>query len=133
MRLVIETRRADIYEYAKKNLTALIRGHLPQSEFQLKSVSNRKDVYKRRDEFDCLVYYRCASMARRIKKIPFFVYWLILKQQGLFTRANFNDAFNRELRPQASWIKDAEKIIVRLSEDSELKQEIREKVEKWKW
>lgn len=126
-RLVIKTEPEDLYSYAKRNLKALISGRLPESKW--KPISNRKNVYGRRDDFDCLTYYRSASMSGRVKKIPFFVYWLILKQQRLFTRARLNDALNPGLRPQASWINNVEGIISDLSKDSDLSPGIQKKLD----
>jgi hypothetical protein len=105
----------------------LLRGHLPENEWA--PVSGKKDVYKLKEDFNCLAYYRYASMSRRVKKIPFFTYWFILKQQGFLTLGKINDALNPEFRLEARWIDEAREIIVRLGEDSDFA-EIKERLRK---
>jgi len=113
----------EFYNYAKRNLRALINGYLPSNRWKL--ASNKKNVYELMNDFDCLIYYRCVSMSKRVKKIPFFVYWLNLKKQDFLTRAKFEALLNKDSINEEIW-----EIIRKLSDDPELNQEIREKLKK---
>jgi hypothetical protein len=86
LKLKIETgfkSQGEFYNYAKKNLKALIRGYLPCSKDRLKSTS-RENEFKRKRNYDCLLNYRYAAMSGRIKKVPFFAYWLSQKSSDRF-------------------------------------------------
>jgi hypothetical protein len=125
-RLIIKTKFQDeneFYNYAKRNLQSLINGYLPASRWKL--VSNKKNAYKRMNNFDCLVYYRCVSMSKKVKKVPFFVYWLNLKKQGYFTWPKFEALLNEDSINEEIW-----NIVDDLSKDPELNQEIRERLKK---
>jgi hypothetical protein len=125
-RLIIKTKfqnENEFYNYAKRNLQALINGHLPANRWKL--ASNKKNAYKRVNSFDCLIYYRCVSMSRKVKKIPFFVYWLNLKKQGYFTRPRIEALLNEDVINEEIW-----NIVEDLSREPELNQEIRERLKK---
>lgn len=60
-------------ENLKNNFISLISGWLPKG--------NKKNLLR----YECLKFYLAAASKQKIKKVPFFVYWLIIKREKLDT------------------------------------------------
>jgi len=131
MGLIIKTSFKDegeFLDYAKQNLQTLLRGWVPAPGDIRRQVPNRKGWYELSRKYDCFEYYRAASAAGKIKKIPFFVYWLILKQQQLLNLVGFHRLSNEKFLIEPRWIDQATEIISRLSKDSKLDARIRDRL-----
>jgi len=103
----------------KKNLINLLRGRLPSR--------SKTDPFELRN-FDCLVWYRCASMTKRLRKIHFFIFWLILKRQGFFTKAKIKRILRPRPRLDPEWIKDIEPVVLSLSDKADINQDLRDRL-----
>ena len=118
----------EFLDYAKINLLTLLRGWVPMQGDIWRQVPNRRGCYELSRKHDCLEYYRAAAASAKIKKIPFFVYWLILVQQHLLNLPGFHRLSNEKFYIKPQWINRAVEIISRLSEDSKLDARIRDRL-----
>ena len=115
----------DFFDYARKNLLALLRGRLPVYEDKVLPI---KGGYTFSREYECLEFYHFASKSTKMKKLPFFTYWFILQKQGLLNRRGIEDLSAGQVHIKKKWINEAITIIDRLSEDTELPEAVRNRL-----
>jgi hypothetical protein len=65
------------YNYAKENLLNLLYGSAPDDEF--KTSGNIVIDTKKEKEDECLWLYYHAAITEKVKTIPFFLWWLSIK------------------------------------------------------
>ena len=131
-RLIIKTPFKDddeFLDYAKKNLLTLLRGWIPNKKDIWRPVVGENGYYELSHNYVCLEYYRYASAIGRVKKIPFFIYWLVLEKNSLLNRAGIKRLIDKQFRLESGWVTEIEKIIARLSVDSRLNPGIRARLE----
>lgn len=119
----------EFIDYAKKNLQTLMRGWVPSRKDVFRPVAGEKGTYELSRKYDCLEYYRHASVNAKAKKIPFFIYWLLLKKGNLLNRAGIKRLFDKEFRIESGWVTEVENIINKLSSDSTMNHKIRVRLE----
>jgi hypothetical protein len=116
-------------DYAKKNLLTLLRGWIPNKKDIWRPVVGENGYYELSHNYVCLEYYRYASAIGRVKKIPFFIYWLVLEKNSLLNRTGIKRLIDKQFRLESSWVTEIEKIIAMLSADSRLDPGIRARLE----
>jgi len=99
-RLVIKTSldESQFLDYADRNFRALRYGR------QKKESSN-----------ECLDFYRAISLFGKVRKIPFFIFWLLVKRRRLLALNRVRDFMSGKIQLKKEWLDDIEAILGRLS------------------
>jgi hypothetical protein len=115
----------EFLDYARRNLLTLLRGWVPNRKDIWRPVAGGKGSYELSNNYACLEYYRYASAIGRVKKIPFFIYWLLLEKSRLLNRGGIDKLINKQFRLESDRVTEIEQIVSRLSDDARLNAGIR--------